>query len=395
MLRVLLNLGAAMVAVCWSGIPAQAASITAASTAQKHVAAAIASARDGDTVKIPAGDSTWTSALTITKAINVIGAGIKSTFLRRNGPILQFSPSVNKPMRISGIYFDLGPFGAGGNRHGILFDGVCTSLRVDHCTFLHGSRSIYYRGKVYGVTDHCTFIGSYIAVTISQQLEGPPTAGAGDWAAAVHPGSQDTMVFEDCTFSCDQPGDSTGFIENELYGFAGGRACFRYCTWDYTGTGLPLINDAHGDTHSQPNGWGHSVHLYEIYNCTFKCQYAYEFLTMRGGIIIAHDNIFTKSQPGDAVTIGLKLETVGYPAGSGAPKRERVHRSFIWNNSFNGVVQGATVVGSTSQEPILNADYFNRAIQPGDPWYPYTPLVYPHPRVTAEDGGKPSPMANL
>jgi hypothetical protein len=84
MSRILLRLGAAMTVVFLNPLHSRAATIAAASTAQKDVAAAVASAQDGDTVQIPAGDSTWTSGLTITKAITLQGQGSNNTFLRRS-----------------------------------------------------------------------------------------------------------------------------------------------------------------------------------------------------------------------------------------------------------------------------------------------------------------------
>ena len=56
-------------------IPARASTINAASAALADVAAAINSAANGDTVFIPAGTATWTSGISVSKNIQIVGAG--------------------------------------------------------------------------------------------------------------------------------------------------------------------------------------------------------------------------------------------------------------------------------------------------------------------------------
>ena len=52
-----------------------AATITADSCSLAHVTAAYNAAMEGDRVVIPAGECTWTSELTVLKAITILGAG--------------------------------------------------------------------------------------------------------------------------------------------------------------------------------------------------------------------------------------------------------------------------------------------------------------------------------
>src|ERR1700730_10905928 len=49
--------------------------VNAASVALADVSAAVQSARDGGTVLIPAGNATWTSGVSVSKAIKIVGAG--------------------------------------------------------------------------------------------------------------------------------------------------------------------------------------------------------------------------------------------------------------------------------------------------------------------------------
>src|SRR4051794_8887175 len=54
----------------------KAATIIAATPALQDVSAAVTQAKDGDTVVVPSGAATWTSALNINKAITLIGGGV-------------------------------------------------------------------------------------------------------------------------------------------------------------------------------------------------------------------------------------------------------------------------------------------------------------------------------
>ena len=60
----------------------EATTITAGSPSRIDVITAVSSAVNGDTVIIPAGTSTWTSGLTINKAITLQGNGIGNTIIK-------------------------------------------------------------------------------------------------------------------------------------------------------------------------------------------------------------------------------------------------------------------------------------------------------------------------
>src|SRR5205807_4668340 len=58
------------------------ATVQAASCQEAHVSAAVSSARDGDTVVIPAGNCTWNTTLVISNlSISLIGAGVGQTVI--------------------------------------------------------------------------------------------------------------------------------------------------------------------------------------------------------------------------------------------------------------------------------------------------------------------------
>src|SRR5437773_5444316 len=94
--------------------PTEAATISAASCSRTDVANAVASAAAGDTVTIPAGTCSWSSTLSITKGITLMGAGEGKTILQDNvskggstcsggAPILEWDVNAPQNFRLSGL----------------------------------------------------------------------------------------------------------------------------------------------------------------------------------------------------------------------------------------------------------------------------------------------------
>jgi hypothetical protein len=86
--------------------------------------------------------------------------------------------------------------------------------------------------------------------------------------------------------------------------------------------------------------------------------------------------LIAMDQPGrgksDLITGGNNPTPVKWPHNALEP-------CYSWNNMANGKPIGLSSSLPTIQE---NRDYYNRAPQPGDSIYPYTPYVYPHPLVS-------------
>src|SRR5574343_665084 len=82
---------------------ARAATNTAATVARADVLTAYNACANGDTLEIPAGAASWSSAITVAKAIRIIGAGTNSTIITNAAFILK--PATNLLTRLSGIFF--------------------------------------------------------------------------------------------------------------------------------------------------------------------------------------------------------------------------------------------------------------------------------------------------
>ena len=124
--------------------------INANSASQSDVAAAIASAADGDTVTIPGGTASWTRTLQIKKGITIQGAGVGATIIKdgvQSGQLVRWTLAAGYPSRLTGIEFqDGGRVNTIDAPGGILHvDGSNTNgstFRFDHCKWnnLNGSR---------------------------------------------------------------------------------------------------------------------------------------------------------------------------------------------------------------------------------------------------------------
>ncbi len=144
-----------------------AAVISAQTASYTDVAAAVALAKDGDIVNVPSGTVTWATTLTITKNIQLIGAGEGQTIITENLPrpgnpplidvtLTREAPTASKySFRLSGFTFRSA---ATVNRGGYtpflkitgqssyvavptaalpapLVLGCVSKVRVDHCRF--------------------------------------------------------------------------------------------------------------------------------------------------------------------------------------------------------------------------------------------------------------------
>ena len=249
---------AAVLSITFSALispgPMEAATITAKSVSLADVSAAVAEAKNGDSVIVPAGTATWTAPLNITNNITLQGAGAASTIIidevprgpnrqspesgnvprsprqphvRRTAPgvrgakmarsqgrmpglqgregsfLISISLAENLPFRLTGFTFK------GGNanmqkafRARIQISGNSHTFRIDHCTFdhLHGL-SINVSGFLWGVIDHCEFnTAGSATIHIGHDKWNGGTFGNGSWADEPYWGSEKFVFIEDNVF---------------------------------------------------------------------------------------------------------------------------------------------------------------------------------------------------
>jgi hypothetical protein len=355
--------------LCLLHASASAAVRLAPSTSYSDVSNTVAIALEGDTVRIPGGTSVWTSPLVIGKAITLLGAGATATKIvngTSNDTVIVSIP-VDKPFRITGIFFDCAGWG---NAHAIRFFAYkLTSIRIDHCLFNLGKRVIWFDGWHYGVVDHCTFINPSIATMVEDEEAGDVMDGDVAWTRPIQPGTINCVCVEDCAIILDNnaPGDN----DEELYGDRGARVVWRNNTLTSTYSGATVAVDAHGNY-----GLERGAILYEVYSNTFNVFSTYRFCHLRGGSHLFFGNTFI-DQTGTPCAISLTDED-GFFGG------DNLTNAFFWDNTLNGAPITSVCIEGNPNLVLPDRQYWMHAPNVTNAFYPYKPLVYPHPLVAAD-----------
>lgn len=392
----------ATVALSFGAFSADGATIVASSTSLTDVSNAVVSASHGDTVRIPAGSSTWASELYVTKAISIIGAGTNATHITATNTLaIWWKPSTNLPIRVSSIRFTSG-YGS----ECIYFEGQrenpgsgrvpITSFRVDRCLFTGGKRTIWPIGWVYGVVDHNLFLNCDIAVS-------PQGDNSASWARAEGYGTTNAVVIEDNDFVVN---NSAPYEPNEqIYHYEGARSVTRFNRFDFTSAtsynGLPF--ESHGNYGSSIADPGTTNVLalrgqpvVEIYGNTMAVHHTYRFIYLRSGSGIIASNTMTWASGSTPVAISLTDEeawqTLWFsPLKTTWPGHDGITNSFYWANTLNGSPITVSVTGPDTNVIQVNRDYWLQAPNstngsPAGILQGYATLTYPHPLATAQDG---------
>jgi hypothetical protein len=294
-----------------------AAIIEAKSVSLADVHSAIASAHEGDTVKVPAGTASWTSTLVISKGITLAGANAQATddrtvivddvaaSARGTAAIMEAPIKSGQALRISGLTFRAGsrrtksPRGAAihikDGAAGASLRAPCDSLRVDHCHFDRlNQQGIRIDGWFYGVIDHCQWdtaeSGNVFIGTISHGRwgGGPNAQGNGSWADPNYFGTEKFIFLEDNVINNNARVVTSGTLDAN----SGARYVFRHNT----------VKNTQPVTHGTESGGDRGARAEEIYNNTFN------FTTLklggqllRSGTLLIWGNTYTASGTGNHI----------------------------------------------------------------------------------------------
>jgi hypothetical protein len=364
--RAVLLLGVLAIAALTAVDPAAAATISAASTSRADVNAAIAAAEVGDTVRIPAGTSTWSSPITVTKAIYIMGAGPGSTRLINGAsgetPIFNIALTADGPMEISGIYFQ--DAGLNFNSDGIHISNEAVheeQVRIYNCvfdSFIFGIHVHAAHGVVHDSTfinnDHNFRVVGYRSGDLADHAFDPPP-----WAW----NSTHFWVMEDCVINYSRDTSEVLSVDTEFPA----NYMIRHTTWNVNRPNSAWYDniDMHGrtGTTSIENDVGVVIYNNTV-NFTGNTSGGQRFADIRGGRF----NLIYNNTVTGVSSIGIELSA--NPAGSPRPTD-----TYIWNN-------GAALRISTSDGVALNVHYFLTP-PPG-----YVELRYPHP---LRSGGSSTP----
>ena len=405
----------AIIALLLCAATAEAATIRATSCERSAVAAAVNTARDGDTVTIPAGRCTWTSTLMINgKFLTLQGAGIDATTIvdgvskdpYPNTPyVLWIHTKSGGLTRVTGITFQGGSITGPYTTGLVQITGNSKSWRLDHCEFVATKTAgLFVYGFTFGVIDHNVFDlrdWRYGIYTFHHTWNGKGSYGDGSWADATYLGTEKAIFIEDNVFKAPN-------LSVAHDGWSGGRVVFRH---------NHLLNTVYANHGTESGGRLRGQRSFEIYENTIRhTAKGYPAVVgLRSGVGVVFNNKVTFEAPAyitrvvdaqvfranqgyapwgkcDGTSLWDGNDVVGgYPCldqiGRGQstlisgdtplPLRwpdQRVEPTYAWNNTLNGVV--SPMFSVSTRHIKAGRDFFN-APKPG-----YVPYVYPHPLST-------------
>lgn len=367
------------------------ATIIADSAASNDVQDAIDISSDGDLVKVPAGDVTWTASVACAKAITLQGAGIGLT------NITDGTDAAHEPLdltliaglntRLTGFSFD----GTASSTWGLITvsaSDLLSRFRIDHCSTAHQrSRGIVIWGA-YGLVDNCVFAcdAGYSAQALS--IFGDGNAA---WLRALTLGTDKAVYVEDCVFNMLYQND--GVID----AYDGARYVFRHND----------VTDAKIGHHGLDTGGYRGTFSWEIYENTFlKTGAKVTIGPFRSGTGVSFNNVLTNYNTswlianyrtctdytpswdrcdGDSVYDG-NADATGWPCGdqigrsTGAFGAQSSQPAYCWNDFADGVEMDFwfTPTGCTDPQPSDHLqegrDFYSKTPRPG-----YVAYTYPHP----------------
>lgn len=310
------------------------------------VQAAVNSASSGDTVMVPSGTCTWSSMLTVTKAISLKGAGIGSSVITGG---VDYSPSISEATKT----FELSGFTFKGSGRKFEPDAPnattpITGLKIHDNRFTGSTeRALAFSGMEFGVIYNNTFDGNYISVSV---------IGAGDagWNYNHAFGSANYPYFEDNTFN-----NGTGAFVFETG--QGGRIAFRHNNISgYACSGCEVF-DMHGD---QGDRGTVSTEIYHN-DINVGSSGTYRWAHHRGGQAIIANNTINRR-------IGFDFTEYRAWGGNGIceayPAHDQINNSYYFNNIAGGSPQNPTFTnggdpgscGGAGEDAylVLNRDYW-------------------------------------
>lgn len=191
---------------------------TTVAASRAAIAPAVAAASNGDVICVLAGTATdWTSTLSVTKNITLLGAGIDVTIIQDNVPgfsaLLSMSCAglTNGRPRVTGITFEDGPGTTERKFNGVVTAGGSTTgdngcrFRADHNEFDQLDGANVFTSNIFGVVDHNVFTmrtgNSIIPVYIYHREFNGGFQGDGSWVAPTDWGGEQRLFIEENIFT--------------------------------------------------------------------------------------------------------------------------------------------------------------------------------------------------
>ena len=351
---------------------AGATTINANSASQSDVAAAVASAADGDTVTIPGGTASWTRTLQVKRGITIQGAGVGVTIIKDNvasGQLISMTVPAGLTSRVTGIEFqDGGHGGRGGyaNNPGLV-NAQCADqrngaqFRFDHNKWndVFGDVGV---DTILGVADHNTFIsngrGSFSIY--ANHYDGQPNGYDYSWHDPCNFGSANFFFIEDNTFT-NTNATNQAFITDAV---AGARFVIRH----NTSTGYRT-----GDHGTDSVGRQRGSRCYEVYNNTMDGANLNKYIGgSRASTVLIHDNTISNYWSAAQFSLDAFRTFYRFPIFGGADGTNPWDvNDTTGGRNHNGIYFTGTVASSTSAGGLPTVTVSGNPNWTTNQWYGY------------------------
>lgn len=320
----------------------------------ESVQACVNAAKVGDTITVT-GNATWSSTLTVTRGVNLVGSGNPTITGRRI--LVYWRPdsaarSAHDTLTIRGFTFDgtdvsFEEVGYSGLLRVSNAPGGWVRLVVRSNTFKNmqdSGRAIYMVGQIYGVASSNVFDRIPIALGVYGNDEH-------SWSTETQAfGVAENFYFEDNTlqFASAMTGGHFGYITSG----SGGRLVVRYNTWNFANIAAAAQTwDVHGLQSMQSDGgdyncgYGpphppcnpllkvcqqHSTMVAEYYgNKVYNWSSAQEWIRLRGGWLLMFNNYYSAAR--GATYIDYHATACDSCQSSGN-SIQRISNTYTWNN---------------------------------------------------------------
>lgn len=349
----------------------------------------------GDTIAVPSGSFTWSTGVSLTTAVSLVGAGTANTTITNpSGTTSDGTPTVlltcpsTGNMKVNNIAF------SGQDIIKVTSTDGYPAFWIDSCSFDNSTtQSVFmwlYISGAPGLISNCTFSAGSASEMIHHMGYGS-TSTAG-WTNDLTPAGSEMLFIEDCTFSKNILHDQYFWGTSAVQSYYGARTVVRHCTLNYCQI------DQHGTAGNIGVRW------WEVYDNNWVIptygagggnQSAYADFRAGSGVFWGN----SLSGATNAVTGNVLFreeDTGSYPAtyqvgrGWGSTgSSQNLSPAYYWANDSGltfdpdgGLVQSGRDVYSSSTKPST-LKVWQKSTDTSTSTYSYTPYTYPHPLRSA------------